>query len=495
MSSLHTIQQQHLHVKVLGTETDARELQNRLSGWCHDDLLPALEKIFDQFSETGTWCINLLDIDAGELTLENMENNLAAIVALAVEKELRELTLNKPSLAVISNNIHYKTGQQNLAEALVYFLTTGRLPWSLQLPAGKNFEQILLDTSQDCTPISTNPHLILKALTSVTARKRLVRQFSPLLMARILAQFSPDGKKIIETILQKLQTADTPPDAIKLFEKQLWETLFSFIATARTMTENAVVAETWQTLNIPIAQLTALESSLPRYWPAIIKTTIKTPDTRPSSLTTLEKEKPPLYRTTTHQTLDSLADTPQKNSQHISQGNQSLEAANIKENIYIENAGLILLHPFLPQFFTALGIAAENQLVQPERALCLLHFLTTGLLIAPEYELTLCKILCNIPLESLVESDMELTESETEEAEALLKAVIRHWDALRNTGIDGLRGEFFLRFGKLFVRADGDWLLQVEAKTVDLLLNQLPWGISMIQLPWMQRILWVEWSY
>jgi hypothetical protein len=42
---------------------------------------------------------------------------------------------------------------------------------------------------------------------------------------------------------------------------------------------------------------------------------------------------------------------------------------------------------------------------------------------------------------------------------------------------------------------DGDWLLQVEAKTVDILLNQLPWGISMIKLPWMQRMLWIEWDY
>ena len=76
------------------------------------------------------------------------------------------------------------------------------------------------------------------------------------------------------------------------------------------------------------------------------------------------------------------------------------------------------------------------------------------------------KILCNLPLDAPVESDIELTHSETEEAEALLSAVIQHWDALRNTGIDGLRGTFLLRFGKLSLRDDGDWLLQVEAKTV-----------------------------
>ncbi len=49
-----------------------------------------------------------------------------------------------------------------------------------------------------------------------------------------------------------------------------------------------------------------------------------------------------------------------------------------REGIYIDNAGLVLLHPFLPQFFAALGLAATDKLLQPDRALCLLHFLTTG---------------------------------------------------------------------------------------------------------------------
>ena len=162
------------------------------------------------------------------------------------------------------------------------------------------------------------------------------------------------------------------------------------------------------------------------------------------------------------------------------------------EGIYIENAGLVLLHPFLPQFFTAVDIAAEDKLLQPERALCLLHFLTTGQSIAPEYELVLPKILCNIPLATPVESDLEPTDLENEEVTALLKTVIRHWAVLRNTSPDGLRGTFLLRPGKVSLR-DDDWLLQVESNSFDILLDQLPWGISMIKLPWMETILWVEW--
>ncbi len=84
--------------------------------------------------------------------------------------------------------------------------------------------------------------------------------------------------------------------------------------------------------------------------------------------------------------------------------------------------------------------------------MCLLHFLTTGQTSAPEYELVLPKILCNIPLSTPVETDLELTGLEIEEATALLEAVIRHWEALRQTSPDGLRGTFLLRPGKVSCR-------------------------------------------
>jgi len=77
----------------------------------------------------------------------------------------------------------------------------------------------------------------------------------------------------------------------------------------------------------------------------------------------------------------------------------------------------------------------------------------------------------------------------------LLQAVIGHWDALRNTTPDGLRGTFLTRPGKLSQRPDGDYLLQVESQSFDILLERLPWGIGVVKLPWMERMLWVEWAY
>jgi hypothetical protein len=165
---------------------------------------------------------------------------------------------------------------------------------------------------------------------------------------------------------------------------------------------------------------------------------------------------------------------------------------DLDEGIRVGCAGVVLLHPFLPRLFAVLGIATEDKLLQPERALALLHFLTTGQRVAPEYDLLLPKFLCNVPLDMPVKSRIELTVSEEEEAVAMLEAVVRHWSALGDTSIDALRGSFLVRPGRLSRRGSDD-VLQVEARSYDILLDQLPWGIGLIQLPWMEKILWIEW--
>jgi len=166
----------------------------------------------------------------------------------------------------------------------------------------------------------------------------------------------------------------------------------------------------------------------------------------------------------------------------------------LEEGVFIDCAGVVLLHPFLARFFEGLGIAEGNKLPQPERALCLVHYLATGLLFAPEYDLLLPKLLCNLPVDTPVDSRIELTAAEEEEADALLSAVIRHWDALGNTSAENLRGSFLVRPGKLSQR-HGEHLLQVETRSYDVLLDRLPWGLGLVQLPWMERNLWVEWRF
>ncbi|HEX7135429.1 MAG TPA: contractile injection system tape measure protein, partial [Iamia sp.] len=103
------------------------------------------------------------------------------------------------------------------------------------------------------------------------------------------------------------------------------------------------------------------------------------------------------------------------------------------------------------------------------------------------------KVLCDLPLDVPVAADVGLADAEADEATALLTAAIGHWQALRGTSPDALRAEFLRRPGTLTVDDDGDWLLRVEGRGVDVLLDQLPWGTSVVALPWMSRLLRVEW--
>ena len=56
-----------------------------------------------------------------------------------------------------------------------------------------------------------------------------------------------------------------------------------------------------------------------------------------------------------------------------------------------------------------------------------------------------------------------------------------------------LRGSFFIREGKLKT-ADLGWHLTVETMGYDMLMNTLGWGLSPIQYPWMEKMLWVDWT-
>jgi hypothetical protein len=292
----------------------------------------------------------------------------------------------------------------------------------------------------------------------------------------------PQGKNLEQTILESWQEMKRSDDVLRSKESAVLHTLYSATARKRlTCQFSSVFIENLLSRLSPAKDVVV--SLLKSQWPEAGKkvNTDRTKNAEPIPADLPVSKKKMAY-------IDNKPEEPTKKSPDYVDS-----YLDIKEGLYIDHAGLVLLHPFLPQFFESLNVIAGDKLLQPDRALCLLHFLVTGQVFAPEYELILPKILCNIPLETPVEANVELKIAELEEAEALLEAVIRHWKALRNTSIDGLRETFLVRPGKVSLHDNGDWLLQVESITFDILMNQLPWGIGMIKLPWMDKMLWVEW--
>ena len=165
------------------------------------------------------------------------------------------------------------------------------------------------------------------------------------------------------------------------------------------------------------------------------------------------------------------------------------------DTVYIENAGLVILWPFLPRFFARLELIEDETfkaLTTQHRATGLLQHLVTGDPSPPEYQTTLAKILCGLDPGDPYEFDQPVTEAESEECATLLSSVIAQAPILHDMSIDGFRGSFLLRKGLLGAR-DGVWLLRVERETYDVVLDRFPWSVNWVKLPWMEIPLGVEW--
>ena len=166
-----------------------------------------------------------------------------------------------------------------------------------------------------------------------------------------------------------------------------------------------------------------------------------------------------------------------------------------EDSIYVKNAGLVLIHPFLLRFFSNLSLIENEEFISAEshqRALVLLHFLATGEMEVEEHALVTAKLLCGYPLHKPVQKQFDLTAEEKDECELLIKNIVGQWDILGNTTADGLRQGFLQREGK-FSSEKGKQTLYIEPQAIDLLLDYIPWSISMVKLPWMNDILWIEW--
>ncbi|MCB1037622.1 MAG: hypothetical protein KDD47_27570, partial [Acidobacteria bacterium] len=170
------------------------------------------------------------------------------------------------------------------------------------------------------------------------------------------------------------------------------------------------------------------------------------------------------------------------------------------EGLYVANAGLVLISPFLPRLFERLGLLGEDESEErrldgfdgASRAVHLLQYLVDGRTEAPEADLDLNKILAGWPLEEPVERAIEVSVIETEVAASLLGAVIAGWPNLGGTTVEGLQETFLRREGRL-QRKEGGWCLEVQRKTVDVLMETIPWSFSVVLHPWMERPLHVSW--
>lgn len=167
----------------------------------------------------------------------------------------------------------------------------------------------------------------------------------------------------------------------------------------------------------------------------------------------------------------------------------------ITDELFINNAGLVILAPFLNRFFANLNLLDRRRFANvaaAHRAVGLLQFLVDGQEIPAEHQCGLNKILCGLDAETVLEFGKPITVEEAEACQTLLEAVVANAPILGEMSISGFRGSFLIRKG--IVRAGtGAWRLNVERETFDVVLERFPWNWSIVKLPWMKWAVGVEW--
>ncbi|HEX7904859.1 MAG TPA: contractile injection system tape measure protein [Chitinophagaceae bacterium] len=196
------------------------------------------------------------------------------------------------------------------------------------------------------------------------------------------------------------------------------------------------------------------------------------------------------------QLVTALAELNEELLQNLLVESESADHLSMSEReIIVENAGACLIAAYLPAFFKELGYVKNSRFktkTHTIRAIYLLHYIVNGKTESPEYLLQLNKVLCEWNLTSSLPSRKRWRKSELQEADELLRSIVRNWSALKNTSIDGLRTNFLQRKG-ILTENDHYWSLKVEKKGVDVLLGSISWPFGLVKLPWMKKPLQVEW--
>ncbi len=166
-----------------------------------------------------------------------------------------------------------------------------------------------------------------------------------------------------------------------------------------------------------------------------------------------------------------------------------------QDQYYIRNAGLILLSPYIKMLFQRMHLLDGGAFVSPKeqvKAIQALHYLCSGQTHPEEPMCILNKLLCAWPLTQPILEWQDLSTQEQVLCDGLLDAVLKNWTALKNISRDSLRAGFLLREGQLSFDTN-QWRLQVEQKTLDVLVDKLPWSFTTTRFPWMEFTLFTEW--
>jgi Contractile injection system tape measure protein len=476
-------------VKEEAAEYIQRSFSNRL-GVLLDKYFPGDEYVY----------IDKLKLDVvlqpGNYAAAGLENQLLNTLETELQKQA---VVNR---TVVSDNIDtYAADNINIPQyspvaVFEFFLQNGHLPWWHKITTPGLFEQTLLNHLAQAEWQAINRIARTITVTAPQILQRFIQQFTDNFKYQLAGSWLRQDGVTVEAIFKKLAVAITSKAskgtkrAVKLGVEN------KKITASQPLQHDQVSFIFWNTF---WKMIEAADSA-----PGLQQLEVELETVR-QSLTSVSKHKGN-ENTQLMQDGKTLADitgiSEDKNGRSGKIGADRIEPEPDRQQVekmsesgnfvYVNNAGLVIFHPFINTLFNDLMIAKDGVIIWPGKAIAVLNYLCGYEVLQPEYEWPLMKILCGLSISAVVENVPALSETDKLECMAMMQQAIDHWSALKQTSIEALQQTYIQRFGKLSNK-NGAWLLQVEQKTVDVLMNNMPWGISMCKLPWMQQILTTEW--
>lgn len=487
---------------------EALHLKQSIGQFITEKLSTHLSKAFDELGSSDEF----YTIDKVAVAFEKdflKESNLSEITNKIYAKTTETLSLNRNDLSI--SNQKFKDEKERNYKAFIYFLENGRHPWFFAERETLNLEALTLFLKE------TQPHSLTECLSKIEAQKRLVYQFAehPKFMLTVWLTYS-DLKKLPKKSINALVTIGSRVVDKKIL-KEIGSSLFQYDRLSGPERERRLIKLFKLYKSKSGLSLETLQS-LSNFFNLKIGISF-TPTVLIASFQNLEKatlvfqpsEKISLHKSndiSTKEIEERLKSTPVKfqyqrpkldSDDTFKEEHQSIEHTPVEidesQGLILPNCGLILLHPFLSILFEELGVLNPQKQIAEEHydlVVQLLHFIATGEENVNEQQLGAAKQLCGVPSSYPIKKESVLLEKHKKEALNLIQTVLNYWSALKNTTASGLRGQFLTRSGK-WVTTDEKIELFIERQTADILLDQLPWGLSMVKLPWLKKMIYVTW--
>lgn len=487
---MHLIQQHTLDIRCVSADF-GKEAQGVVAALMEKEFYPKLELLLNLYSNQNfTWIIDKLEIILPPLSKKNWKEKIVTHSLEQIEMYLKlhfedlkqNLPINEDSQAVFSQeiiieNLFFNFLKKGILPENALFKTIGKLITYLEINAS------FIEKLKDC--FIENP----KALV------RFIYAFPEAFKTKTENQidgFQTEFQELLHFSLLPKANYFSGTELESWVEFMSWQ--FYFFKEKRVSktsiyeTIQTLSSEYWDIKMISFLTLNALlNSEINRY---------------KDNFLAINKDYISFWETVlNHNNILNTVEKSTNEEKNILENNKKTEYETLHsktENIiYVENAGLILFHPFLKSLFEQLGLT-ENDIwttkISQHKAILLTQFLIRGETKIGENELVLNKILCGFPIENVVNTKLEITPEEIQKCESLLLAIIEHWKILGDTSIAGLRETFLQRKGKILMTENEKLDLWVKQEGVDILLTQLPWGIEMIKTPWMEDFLQCYWN-